>query len=232
MNKGIKEEVNKMRRLLKQPLLCEYDTEDYYEKLLNAENSIIYDFFQDKQNGITQKRWRLIKPTQYKKALMEFMQFGKLMRFPTSVIDDWIDIILTNTAELSTITDLVGHSNDFDFYTYCDILDLDVDEYGSWEKIFDYLDELGFYDWAELPDGSDAWSDYGLRPIEELIQKLLTEDKTYEERLVTINRIMDVYHQRGDLSSMFIEGGSKTLSAISNGLDVMAERIKIKKNML
>jgi methyl-accepting chemotaxis protein len=30
-----------------------------------------------------------------------------------------------------------------------------------------------------------------------------------------VNKILDIYHCRGDLSSIFIQGGSKVLSAIS-----------------
>jgi len=32
-------------------------------------------------------------------------------------------------------------------------------------EIIDKLEEMGLYDWLKLPDGSDAWSDYGLGPI-------------------------------------------------------------------
>jgi hypothetical protein len=40
---------------------------------------------------------------------------------------------------------------------------------------------------------------------------------------VLVNRALDAYHQRGDLASIFIVGGSKTLSTISE------EVAKIKK---
>lgn len=65
-----------------------------------------------------------------------------------------------------------------------------------------------------LPDGSDAWSDFGIEPIMEIINEY-NSNSTPEQTLVIINKILDVYHQRGDLSSMFIQGGSKVLSNIS-----------------
>lgn len=83
-------------------------------------------------------------------------------------------------------------------------------------NMMDVLDEIGLYDWMKLPDGSDAWSDFGIDPILELISKY-NENDSPEKVLVLINKILDVYHQRGDLSSIFIEGGSKSLSQISNG---------------
>lgn len=78
----------------------------------------------------------------------------------------------------------------------------------------DFLDEIGLYDWMILPDGSDAWSDFGIEPIMEIINEY-NSNSTPEQTLVIINKILDVYHQRGDLSSMFIQGGSKVLSNIS-----------------
>lgn len=82
------------------------------------------------------------------------------------------------------------------------------------QEIEEFLDKIGLYDWMEMPDGSEAWSDYGLKPVFDLI-KQYNDSKTPEETLVLINKILDVYHQRGDMSSIFITGGKKTLSQIS-----------------
>ena len=69
----------------------------------------------------------------------------------------------------------------------------------------------------QAPDGSDAWSDYGLNPIEKLISEY-DENQSPEEVLVIINKILDIYHCRGDLASLFVNGGSKALTQVSNGL--------------
>ena len=84
------------------------------------------------------------------------------------------------------------------------------------KSIGQYLDEIGLYDWMTMPDGSDAWSDFGLQPIYKLLTQY-NDDYTPEKTLVLINKILDVYHQRGDLSSIFIQGGKSSLSSISNG---------------
>jgi hypothetical protein len=42
------------------------------------------------------------------------------------------------------------------------------------------------------------------------------KSKNPNEIIVTINRILDVSHQRSDLAELFIEGGSKSLDYISN----------------
>lgn len=77
------------------------------------------------------------------------------------------------------------------------------------------LDYIGFYEWAQFPYGTDAISDYGIEPIMKIINEY-NDNSTPEQTLVLVNRALDVYHRRGDLSSIFIEGGKYTLSQISN----------------
>ena len=76
------------------------------------------------------------------------------------------------------------------------------------------LQECGLYDFLVLPDGSDAISDYGLAPLYRLLEQY-DEDMSPEEAIVLLNKLLDIYHRRGDLASAFIEGGSSTLSQIS-----------------
>jgi hypothetical protein len=68
-----------------------------------------------------------------------------------------------------------------------------------------------------MPDGSDAWSDYGLPALVKVICEY-RENMSPEETIVIINKALDIAHPRGDLSSIFIVGGSKTLSAISESI--------------
>lgn len=76
------------------------------------------------------------------------------------------------------------------------------------------MEKCGLYDFLKLPDGTDAISDFGLAPLFELLDQY-HDEMTPEEAIILLNKLLDVYHQRGDLSSAFIEGGSKTLSQIS-----------------
>lgn len=101
--------------------------------------------------------------------------------------------------------------------------------------ISDFLDKIGLYDWMQMPDGSDAWSDYGLKPITDLINQY-NDDMSPEEVIVLINKILDIYHQRGDLSSIFITGGLKSLNKISGTMSETKRRMIVisskQKNML
>lgn len=84
-----------------------------------------------------------------------------------------------------------------------------------WEiDMWKYLETIGLYDWMEMPDGSDAWSDYGIRPLEEIFAEYDSELPP-EKVIVLVNKALDVYHQRGDMASIFIQGGSASLSQIS-----------------
>jgi hypothetical protein len=82
-------------------------------------------------------------------------------------------------------------------------------------EVYDFLEYTGIFGWMTMPDGSDAWSDFGLKPLIKIFNQYHS-NITPEEALVLVNRALDVYHQRGDMSSIFIEGGSKTLTAISS----------------
>lgn len=90
------------------------------------------------------------------------------------------------------------------------------DEVGDYEAADQYLEDNRYFDKMTLPDGSQAWSDFGIHPLEEIIMQY-DENMPPDQVLVLINKALDITHQRGDLCSAFIDGGSSTLSSISNG---------------
>ena len=91
-------------------------------------------------------------------------------------------------------------------------------------ELYDYLDYLGLFDWMVLPDGSVGNTDYGLEPILKIINEY-NDKSTAEDVIVLINKVLDVYHQQGDLSSIFIEGGTNSLYKISN--ESVVKKIKL-----
>ena len=82
-----------------------------------------------------------------------------------------------------------------------------------------------------MPDGSDAWSDYGLEPLWNVIKEY-DESLPPEKVLVLVNRALDVYHQRGDMASIFIQGGSKVLSKIAEEIERNGRKIYITEKQL
>jgi hypothetical protein len=57
-------------------------------------------------------------------------------------------------------------------------------------------------------------SDYGLKPLWNIALKL-AESNNDEEKLMLIDQMLNVVHQRGDLAALFIEGGSGALTQLS-----------------
>lgn len=170
-------------------------------------------FMKDKKNGVGRIRFALIPKEQYRNLLVRYMSSPETARIPENVVKDWFEnIIVKNSCIINTFNSLFGHSTHFPGEELADATG--IPELENFEKGSEYLDRIGFYDWATLPDGSDAISDYGLQPLFEILKEY-TPNSTPEEILVLINRALDVYHCRGDLASAFIEGGSKTCSSIS-----------------
>jgi hypothetical protein len=287
----------------------------YYNYLEEYNEAYVFNEFLSNPNG--KQSWGvLINPDMYAKALREFTQYGKLVKFPTRYVYQWMGIIMKNTAILEANTNIAGHSQWFpieDFEDFIisyfgnnreinidynddkvkieifpkDVLKLldkeftslneavdkygqtyfpwvsqgdadrmvaqqdlerqknkfsqmygDIDEYiaefnqnsrhyeGEIEADYDtsklywvidalsFLGIIGFYDWMQMPDGSDAFSDFGLEPLERVLYEY-DENLPPEKVLVIVNKALDVYHQRGDMASIFVTGGSRALSRIA-----------------
>ena len=186
-----------------------YDLYDIYE------NYQPYNVLMEFENGEQNIWFPLIKPTEYKQALLEFMKMGELVRFPKDKVFKWLEIIMKNTCIIDAMTALAGHTAWFPYDDCRNVYGELEDESDDFVFFSTTLDRKGFYDWCKLPDGSDAWSDYGLQPLWDILDEY-QENMTAEQVLVLVNRCLDVTHQRGDLPSAFIEGGSSSLTKISN----------------
>ena len=229
-------EVNIRESLIKENDYYEHPYYKYMEEY-NAYNVIMS--FLNKENLWTP----LINPIMYKKALNEFTNYGYFINFPTKYIYQWMGIIMKNTAILRTTSDICGHSR---YFPTDDIVDIFFEgDYEKWEEYkkelgenydcyaaWTILEKYGFDEWNKLPDGSDAISDYGIEPLEEIINEY-NESSTPEETIVIINKALDITHMRGDLASMFSNGGSKLLSKISEDIKKnIGKKIYINENQL
>ena len=199
-----------------------YDDDEYehpyYEYINDYDEEYILGEFFNNPNG--KQNWGvLINPEMYAKALREFTQYGKLIKFPEKYVYQWMGILMKNTAILRANTDLAGHSTYFPFdivQDYAERID-GIELSDDFSECSEWLDEKGLYNWMVMPNGDFAISDYGIEPIEKIIAEY-NKNLPAEKVLVLVNRILDVYHMRGDLSQIFIHGGSKTLSSISESI--------------
>lgn len=189
------------------------DDEDFYSGL----SDMTYHVFNSIKNR-EKIRHTKINPVQYKNALIEFTKFGEFFRFPTKIINNWKNICLRNTLLLAALTDIYGHSQHFPFDEFYDVFEIPEEEQShDWEDAFNLLDNVFHIDeyTPKFSNGHELISDYGLKPLYNLCLVLLKQNDP-NEIIVTINKILDISHQRSDLAELFIEGGSKSLDMITN----------------
>ena len=207
----VKQAVN---RILKEGYDNWYDSPlgEAYENVF--EEDILYEFLDDKKNGIKTKQWNLIPAEQYQNLLSRYMQYGENARIPDRIVDSWIKLIANNLVTLEYMTSFAGHSQYFPIDAFKDVFGEEFDGPYDYENLSEFLENIGYYDWAQLPDGSDAISDYGIKPIADILKEV-SPNSTPEDKLIIVNRCLDVIHCRGDLASTFIQGGRATCSRIS-----------------
>jgi hypothetical protein len=201
------------------PKFYEYleDYDEYY---------VLNDFF---FNNKEKQDWGvLINPDMYAKALREFTKYGKLINFPSKYVYQWMGIIMKNTAILASNTNLAGHSGYFPGDLVAELAaSIDGIVIGEdFEEGSEWLEENGLYDWMEMPDGSDAWSDFGIEPLVKIFKEY-SDDLPPEKVLVLVNRALDIGHMRGDMASIFIQGGSNALSKISENIKRSTRKTRI-----
>lgn len=191
------------------------DVHDFYSLMID----VTYDIFESIKNK-EKIHFQLIKPLEYKRALEEYMKYGQFIRFPENKIYDWKDLVLRNVAMLNSLTEIHGHSSNFpydEFYDVFDNLKIPKKHQYDWSYIYDILDrKYKIDDYVPFfSNGQPVLSDYGLEPLLKLSDQLIRQSKP-EDIIITINKMMNVVHQRSDLSELFIEGGQESHYMISN----------------
>jgi hypothetical protein len=212
--------------------------DEFYDMVSETEMDLFSQI--SKREKIT---FNLLPKEQYHNALIEFMKYGKFMRFPPKYILDWKELLLHNIAKLYILTQIHGHSSHFPFDTFYDVFDYNFKtekehngEFSRWAKKMNKINNAEeytkLYNWGaayefmdkvydidnltpQFTNGHYVLSDYATEPLMKLGTELAKTDSP-EEIIVLINRILDVTHQRSDIAEIFIEGGSESLELISN----------------
>jgi hypothetical protein len=179
------------------------DILDALEFLDNVNAETVYNIVEERKQ-LSKQSWSVIKG---KSLIAEWNYFTKLRICHNKVIDKFVRICTENYSKLYVNTVLMKHDSIDpccfmqDFYT-----GLSPDEIEKWLEDYE--------DYAVDEKGNWRISDYGLEPIRKyLIDILLTDD--YNKKLYLIDCILNVCHQRSDLSAWFVEGGRKTLSVLA-----------------
>lgn len=115
-----------------------------------------------------------------------------------------------NSRDLDTVENI---NNPF-----LDTMMVQVDEVGPngmYDKIMEELQ--GRFIWYYIEDpkiGQARISDYGLKPLIDLTSQLRSAYDS-SSKVVIIDKMLNVVHQRSDMASWFVEGGSRALADLS-----------------
>ena len=114
--------------------------------------------------------------------------------------------ILVNTA-------LMGHSEAYPSSIMQDALEYSGGTYPSMnDRDTEQLLER-FGDYAIDENGAWRLSDYASRKLNPLVEQLVSAT-TATQKIMLIDLILNVTHQRSDLASWFVEGGTRTLNVL------------------
>ncbi len=175
--------------------------EDVAEEVDRQVKSILDEYYHPERQQGTQMSWDVIPFARLKKIWEDYMKHNVV--HDTEGLDMLADKILSNLARLEAATQLAGHSQ-------IDTEDL-AEEAGHPHPGGNNVDF--YFDFLDTKFGIPV-SDFGLRPLWNMAEDLLTT-KNYEEKLMIIDKMLNVVHQRGDIAALFVEGGSMALSELS-----------------
>ena len=155
--------------------------------------------------------WPVVPAARLKKIWTDFSKIG-IVRDERG-LDEIVDRMITNVARLRSATEMMGHAP----------LDVrpELEENGYTFTDEEWDDKMA--EWMTDSKGNWTISDYGLPQLEKLCQELYLA-KTSEDRLLIVDQMLNVIHQRSDLAALFVEGGTATLLELYKGVDLPERR--------
>jgi len=193
------EAVHMMRSDLRGIRYSVEEMEDFMERRNRAVSMIVDGFRTRPSEGL---RFSLVPAARLKKVWLDYGRMGEVR--DEKGLDRIAKTVLDNIAMLDATNALSGHSQE----DPASVLE------GAGFDDVDPSDDA-FQQYITDPD-SGAWyvSDYGL-PYLHGAYALILRAETPEERLLAVDKALNVVHQRSDLSAWFVEGGEKTLMKVA-----------------
>lgn len=152
-------------------------------------------------------KWDLIPKDKLVSTWNSFAKFGFVRN--ESAVDDIAIIAIMNVAKIYVITVLAGHTEMSPADYVREKLD-DEDEHTPAEEI---LEDAYDRDFLTDKNGAMLISDFALKKMTDLAVDIIAHKKS-EDKLIAIDMLLNLAHQRSDLASWFVEGGSSTLSQL------------------
>ncbi len=153
------------------------------------------------------QKWTVVSKNKIFAIWNSFARFG-FVRDEES-LEEVADRFISNIGRLYANTVLAGHTSHSPKSALEDA-GFEISDEEAFETI---LEE--FYDYIYIPEeGQYRISDYAFEKLHKAIFEYFCAD-TAEKKLMALDHLINVIHQRTDLAASFIEGGRKTLSELS-----------------
>ena len=174
---------------------------ELYDAMDNIFNETVTGFLEAREKGSGQQTWNFLPFPRLKKIWEDYIKYG-FVRDEKGL--DTIERVMTrNILKLNVNTELSGHVN----YSINDKLeDFGITQDEMWEGDFDYDDYMN--------NNITNISDFGLQPLLKLLAQVRRQTKP-EEKLVTIDKMLNVVHHTSDLANIFLRGGTADLDNLS-----------------
>jgi hypothetical protein len=177
--------------------------ENYYNGRSQVEMDLIGEYAAHLHEPDYRQKWDLIPAVRLTKIWSDYVKLGFVR--DEKGLDKLADLMVENIQKIAVNNILCGHEQDdpIEFAT-------SITGEGYPEGYFEQLPH--FFD-----DEKGNWriSDYAIKKLIGLAIDIL-DASSAEDKLQFMDRVLNVVHQRSDLSSWFIEGGRSTLNQLSS----------------
>ena len=177
------------------------DNDEAYEFFVEKVNEWAFTLARAAQDGAEEVRWE--KPSLRK--VKRVWEESKMAVLHETWLEEIAIMFINTIARLHAQTILAGHTQVNPAYYLKELYEIELEEH-EWERIYDYT-------WDE---GNDGISDSACPKLDAIAIQILTTDDLMK-KLWYCDTILNVVHQRGDLSKFFIQGGKVSLDLLFTG---------------
>jgi len=173
---------------------------DFFDREEEARRDVLNEFKKSKRGE--RQPWPVVPAARLNKIWNDYATYGVIR--DTRGMDEIAERMIQNVHRLAANTYLMGHTQSDP--------EEDFKEYGIKKKDL----ERFYWDYAVDDNGQARISDYAMMPLQEDALELM-KTKSYVEKLLIVDRMLNRIHCRSDLSALFVEGGSDSLDKLFGG---------------
>jgi hypothetical protein len=174
---------------------------EYNDLLHELMDNAVYQFLEIRKDKrrLKVQPWRVMPEKRIGKIWSDYAKTG-IVR-DESGVEELARIAFENIAKLDINTQMAGHSS----RSYEDI----AEEY---EIPVSVIEEYG--DYAIDENGDSRITDYAMNRLISAGAEVFIA-QTAEEKVLALDKLLNIVHQRSDLASWFVEGGRRSLDQLS-----------------